>query len=183
MKTPKSSSMVVRSLLPALLVGFALVVACSDDGGAETRSMGRGSAACQAWQSAFCQWTGKCGGGVTCEQIKGLDCKSDAEAQRCATSLSTQACTDALPTCEIADLVDPGPGVTACQQFNAAFCTRQNECNPGYYEICMQQAKRDRNCAEFIGRTLAFEQCIDELRTMTCGSGGAPKVCTGVLLK
>jgi hypothetical protein len=46
----------------------------------------------------------------------------------------------------------------------------------------LQEVQRALPCSEFIGVTLAYEQCVTEIRTLTCTSA-SPEVCKGILLK
>lgn len=163
----------------------ALGLGCSSGGG-NGAPAGRGTPACNQWQSAVCEWITKCqvsGAATTCEQLKGIACKSDAEAQRCATAVASASCTSPPANCNIADLADPVPAKKACEDFQAAACQRNEECQPGTRDACLEQIKGTLDCSVVIGVALAYEQCMTEIKTVACTSTTGPDSCKGVLLR
>ena len=170
----------IRSGIVATL---ALVMGCSDDGG-NAGPAGRGTATCNQWQSALCQWIGRCTmpPAGACDQIKAIACKSDSQAEHCATALSSASCSAPPENCDVRDLADPAPAKKACEDFGAAFCQKSEECTSGSRDPCLQEVQSTLPCSEFIGVTLAYEQCVAQIRTLACTSP-SPEVCKGILLK
>jgi hypothetical protein len=172
----------VRGVRLALLT--LLLIGCSDDGGSAGPA-GRGTATCHEWQSALCGWYGMClmPGVETCNQIKSIACKSDTEAQRCATALRAASCIAPPANCDVRDLADPAPAKKACEDFGAAFCKRSDECQPGSRDACLQEVESSLTCSEFIGVALTFEQCLAEVPKFSCTAPNTPDVCKAILLK
>jgi hypothetical protein len=167
---------------PIALAWIALVMACSDS--PSTAPAGRGSAACNEWQAAYCGLVGKCqGANSLCDQVKGIACKSDAEAKRCADLINAAACVPPPTECDVTGIADPAPAAKACEDLNAAFCKRADECQPGSLQTCLDAIKMQLDCSTIIGVTLAYESCMGEIPKIACTSLALPDVCKGVLLK
>ena len=164
---------------------LALVIGCSDDGGDNQGPPGRGTPACNKWQSAICGWASKCPvqGGATCDQVKGIACKSDAEAERCATAIASATCQTPPANCDLRDMADPAPAQKACNDYVALACDWSEQCQAGTRDACLQKAKEVLDCSLFIGVTLAYEQCVSELPKHPCTDTAGPASCKGVLLK
>ncbi|HMI89658.1 MAG TPA: hypothetical protein VK550_36545 [Polyangiaceae bacterium] len=162
---------------------LALFMGCSDDDG-NTGPPGRGTATCHQWQSALCEWIGKCAmpGADACNQIRAIACKSDAEAERCATALRAATCVAPPANCDIRDLADPAPAKKACEELSGVVCAKSEQCQPASGDACFQELENTLPCADFIGVTLAYEQCISEMRNLACTAAG-PEACRGVLLR
>jgi hypothetical protein len=168
-----------------IIIVLALVMGCSDDDGGGGPP-GRGTAKCNQWQSALCQWMGKCvmPGNEVCEQLKGISCKSDPEAERCASVLGTASCGEVPPSCDLRDIADTAPAKKACEDLSAAVCEKSEQCQSGSRDACLQQIRANLPCAEFIGFTLAYERCMTEIPSIACTSTSMfPDVCKGVLLR
>jgi len=163
------------------LAWIALVMACSDD--STSAPPGRGSAACNEWQSAYCGLVAKCqGANSLCEQVKGITCKSDTEAKQCADAINGAACMPPPAGCDVGAIADTAPAKKMCEDFNAAFCKRFDECQPGSLDTCVAETKMALNCEKVIGATLAYETCMSEIPKIVCTTPSLPDVCKGVLL-
>jgi hypothetical protein len=166
------------------LAWIALVMACSDSPSAATP--GRGSAACNEWQSAYCGFAMKCqvsSANALCDQVKAIVCKSDTEAKQCADVLNGASCTQFPATCDVGTIADPAPAKKACEDFNAALCKRFDECDPGSLATCLEQANMTLPCDKVIGVTMAFEACMSEIPKIVCANPALPDVCRQVLLR
>jgi hypothetical protein len=161
----------------------ALVFACSDDPG-NAAPAGRGSAACNEWQSAYCGLVTKCqGAAAACDQVKGFYCKSDTEAGRCASLLGVATCNAGPPAgCSITDIADPVPAQKSCADMQKALCERNEECQAGTRDACLAQVNDVLDCTKAIGITLAFEQCLVETAKISCTSPATPPICKGVVV-
>ena len=177
------------------LAGIALVMACSDPGTAapdaasDARSdgqlVGRGSAACNEWQSAYCGLLVKCqspNANALCEQVRGISCKSDTDATQCADLINATGCAAPPAVCDVGGIADPAPAKKACEDFNAAFCERFDECQPGSLATCLAEVKMSLNCDTIIGISAGFEACMSQIPQMACSNPMLPEVCRGVLL-
>jgi hypothetical protein len=114
--------------------------------------------------------------------VKGVTCKSDAEAKRCASELAAATCSALPTTCNIIDIADPAPAQKGCTEFEDAFCKRIDECQSGSKETCLSEVKMTLDCSKAIGITLAFGTCMGEVPKIACASPALPEVCRGVLL-
>src|SRR5689334_9549953 len=154
-----------------LLAVLALSSGCGSDGG-NSPPPGRGSPACNEWQSAYCGLVNKCQGSAqACEQVKSIYCKSDMEAQRCASALNAATCTAGPPAgCDAIDIADPAPAQKSCADMQNALCQRNEECQPGTRDACLTQINDTLNCSKAIGIALAFEQCMTETAKISCTS-------------
>jgi hypothetical protein len=160
---------------------LALAFACSDDPGPS--EPGRGTPACNEWQAAYCNLIARCQGAASvCDQVKGVTCKSDAEAKRCAGELASASCAAPPTTCNIIDIADPAPAKKGCESFEDAFCKRIDECQPGAKATCLNDVKTTLDCSKAIGITLAFDSCMASVPKIACVSPALPDVCKGVLL-
>ena len=166
----------------ALFAVLALGSGCGDDSG-NSGPPGRGSAACNQWQSAYCGLVSKCQGAAqACDQVKGIYCKSDAEAQRCANALGSATCSGPPAGCDVLDIADGAPAQKACTDMQTAVCQRNDECQPGTRDACLTQINDVLNCSKAIGITLAFEQCLVETAKISCTNPTTPLICKGVVL-
>jgi len=167
------------------LAWIALVMGCSDDPG-PAGTKGRGSAACNEWQSAYCGYASKCqpsSANSACEQIKGVSCKSDTEANQCAAAINGASCTAPPPAGgDVGSIAEPTPAKKMCEDFKAAFCKRLDECDPGSLATCLEAVKATPDCEKAIAVTLAYETCMSEIPKIVCTAPALPDVCKGVLL-
>jgi hypothetical protein len=179
---------VARYALHRTFVLFALLSACSSDpdgatDDADAGAVGRGSAACHEWQKAYCDWNTTCNGpSAACEQVKGIYCKSDDDASRCAAAMPSATC-PALPAdCDVGVIADRSWAQKACEDFAASFCARVDACLTGTEEPCMDQVKSVLDCVKALGVTLSYEQCMSSVPNMDCKTLTVPPACRGVLL-
>jgi hypothetical protein len=174
------------------LAWIALVMACSDSPGtaapdahSDVQSSGRGTAACNEWQSAYCGLLVKCQSpeaSALCEQVKAFSCKSDADAKQCADLINATGCAQPPAVCDIAGIADPAPAKKMCEDFNTAFCKRMDECDPGTFMTCQTSVNTNLDCNKVLGVTLAYEACMIEIPKIACTAMELPAVCKGVLL-
>jgi hypothetical protein len=171
----------------AKLAAFALLAAiatgaCSGDDDS-SQPAGAGTEPCRSYQLAYCSLGMKCQApALVCDQAKSVACKSDAEAQRCATALSASSCAAPPSGCDLSDIADPAPAKKACEDFQAAICQRSEECMAGSHDMCVEEIKAAVNCANAIGVKSTFQSCLSETRILACDATEAPEACKGVLL-
>src|SRR5262249_30632209 len=119
-----------RTAAAALLT---LTLSCSSpSNNGSSGPVGRGTAACNQWQTAICGWVTRCGAplGTACaEQADAISCISDQKAQDCATALNGAGCTAPPAGCDLSDLADPAPAITACNQFTDELCAFEVRCD------------------------------------------------------
>ena len=96
--------------------------------------------------------------------------------------MDATTCDNAPPQCDVADIVEPAPGIAACNEYVAAFCGRQDQCKPGTRMACLQQQKSLFDCSKHIGMTMLYETCLADVRAMGCSAKALPDSCDGVLL-
>ena len=179
----------MQRFLVAWLLAFSgvVVVGCSSSSG-DDAPKGRGDDACHQWQSAVCAWGTRCGASTTvmdtCKaQAPGITCKSDDLATSCAASLKSNACTTPPTGCDLRDLADPAPAVTACGQYLDAVCTSIERCGGSTKAECLADPQFADLCTGVIGFKLSFEQCLGQLKTIACTAASLPDTCSGVILK
>jgi hypothetical protein len=167
-----------------MLVSATLALACSSPS-TPAAPKGRGTPACNEWQTAIVSWASKCGTSTASlqDQALGITCSSDQTALDCATAFNAAACTALPPGCQLRDLADPAPAAAACQQFIDETCTATVRCDPSTTsDLCHQQASTKVDCTKAIGVKLSFEQCISELKAISCQASMTPASCTGALV-
>jgi len=168
-------------------VTSSLLLACSsDDGHGYTRPVGRGSAACQAWQKAFCDFAAvECG--LTTEAscvdtYYAVSCNSDANAQNCATQLDNSTCNMGMPAgCNLTDLADPAPAVTACNNMLTAYCAKGASCGKTTADACLALMQSQLDCTKAIGYTANYESCMSGIANLACTASASPATCDGVI--
>jgi hypothetical protein len=167
----------------AAVLALALAMGCSGDDGGNAGPSGRGTPTCNDWQAAVCEWLVKCPvtGAASCDQVKGIACKSDPEAARCAGALRSASCTTPPSRCDLSDLADRAPALKACNDYKETACTRLDECKTITHDECLQQLM-GLDCSRAVGVMLGYEQCITEMKSLACGSMMVPAVCNGVIL-
>ena len=166
-----------------VLVLLSLVLGCSDDDPGPPA--GRGSTACREWQAAYCGLLiNKCmAANSACDQIKSITCKSDDEARRCVGALNAQTvCAAPSATCDVSGIADPAPAQKACDDFGIALCARNEECQPGSRDACLEQLKGMLTCSKAIGVALSFEQCLTDVAKISCAAPTTPDSCKAVIL-
>ena len=170
--------------LAALTCLSALVLAgCPDDSDGEG-PVGRGTAACQDWQDAICDFgAGRCGAldRARCdEQYQGVTCRSDSAASDCSNAFNTAPCTGAPAGCDLSDIADPAPAQQACEALVARVCERQMECDAATtIESCTTMLLMALPCDTAIAYTLAYESCLTAIDTASCTAASLPDVCAG----
>jgi hypothetical protein len=170
-----------------VLLSVSLLVACSStSSGNGTPPKGRGTAACNGWQTAICSWASRCGSPTAAEcqdQANAVSCISDQKANDCANAFNTASCAGPPSSCDIKDLADPAPAMASCQQFLDELCAAQVRCDPTVTaEQCHQVIDPKTDCSRMIGVKLSFEQCIADIRALQCTATAAPASCMGALL-
>ena len=164
-----------------VLIMLSLVPGCGDE--PDDPPAGRGSAACHEWQSAYCGLLGNCqAANAACDQVKAITCKSDVEARRCATVLNTPTCEAPPTSCDFPAIADPAPAQKACEDFQKAVCARNDQCQPGTREACLEQLNGTLTCAKAVGVALSFEQCLTDIGKIACEATSAPDSCKAVIL-
>jgi hypothetical protein len=166
----------------------SLLLSCSsNDESPYVRPKGRGSAACQAWQKAFCDFAALDCGAVSeqqcVESYYSISCNSDETAQSCATALDNATCTGGLPAgCSVDDLADPAPAVAACNDLINAVCTKQStDCGQGTLEQCLTTSQTQLDCTKAIGYGASYETCLSDLQKMACSASSLPGTCKNVI--
>ena len=172
-----------KNAWPGALVLLSLALGCSDDD--PSPPAGRGSAACHEWQAAYCGLLiNKCmAANAACDQIKSIACKSDDEARRCVGVLNAQSsCAAPAVSCDIGAIADPAPALKACEDFGNALCARNEECQSGSRDACLEQFKGMVTCSKAVGVALSFEQCLTDVPTISCAAPTTPDSCKAVIL-
>lgn len=173
-------------VLPSIILASMMALACSSPSPSSNPPKGRGSPACNQWQTAICGWASKCGSpsAATCQdQANSIACISDQKAQDCANAFNSAACTSLPAGCDLRDLADPAPARMACQQFLDELCVAAMRCNPTTTAAqCDQQFASMINCTNAIGVKLTFEQCIADIKVLSCQATSSPPACTGALV-
>jgi hypothetical protein len=171
-----------------LVAVASLLVSCSSDNGSTyVRPKGRGSAACQAWQKAFCDFAA-----LDCKAVSEaqcvdtyytITCNSDEKAQSCATAIDNASCSsDPITGCNIDDLADPAPAVAACNSLLDAICKKEStDCGQGTIEQCMTTLQAQLDCSKAIGYAASYETCLSDLAKMACNAPSMPGSCTDVI--
>jgi hypothetical protein len=163
--------------------------ACSSDAGsggtAASSSPGRGSTACQSWQTAVCKLVVSCGllSQSSCDDnYKGIACKSDTQASDCAKKFQSAACSSPPSACDISDLVDTAPAIASCNQYLDAVCAQTTRCSPTTTAAaCHAEVAAQVDCSKAAGVSTSFETCLHELGALSCTSQTAPKSCDGAI--
>jgi len=182
-----------RKLATVALTSFiSAAAAISACGGSEDpppsspQVTGRGTPACNTWQTAVCSFAARCSTApaATCqEQATAISCISDQKAQDCAAALDAATCAMGPPGCDLKDLADPVPAQAACQQFIDETCAFGMRCDATLtLDSCRQQAATQVDCTKAIGAKLQFEQCISEIRALSCTAQAGPPSCSGALV-
>lgn len=151
----------------------------------DDKATGRGTGACNEWQSAYCDLFTRCkspNAPAVCEQARSMECKSDTVAADCATSLADAKC-NSIPTgCDEKDVANPTPAVRACKNWIDAVCNVVERCNGSKADcIVLQTAQVD--CSKALGVKSTMEECLSTLSQLDCGSVSSPvPVCDGVIV-
>ncbi len=177
----------------AYLVGlFVCGAAMGCVSGGDDDAPGRGSAACRDWQDAICDVLQECGSGAItraqCDnQYQGAVCRDDDDASACSNLFNDATCgsiTEAeFNSCDFRVIADPIPARAACEEFNETYCVRALECGMVSDEATCR-ATSGLDCSAVVIHTLVFEQCLREMRTLSCDDGTPlPEACESVFLQ
>jgi hypothetical protein len=172
-----------RLILATLTVAF-LLGACNDEKDDYVRPTGRGSAACQAWQKSICDFVVKCSNHTEedcVDNYYGITCLSDEQAQSCATALASASCATPPSNCDLTDIADRAPAVTACNTYIDAMCQRTAECSAGTVEACKVEAASALDCSLAIAYATSFETCISEVGALACTADDLPETCVDAI--
>lgn len=165
--------------LPIVLWG------CGDDGG-DDRERGRGSAACQDWQDAICDFAADMCGGVSREQCdrqyRGFECETDAKASECANMLNDASCGSAAQ-CDWRDVANTRPAVEKCGRLVEAICGYEVRCGGADAAECMGRRELELgDCSLAIGATMEYESCLQTVESAPCAKPlDLQSACGGVL--
>lgn len=163
------------ALTVSLAVAFAGCVKKSGD----VKETGRGTDSCNEWVDAYCKYVKRCSGSPgneLCQQAKSIECKTDAAAVDCATSLPDAAC-DAFPKgCGVPDLADPAPAGKLCRAWEDALCTANARCGADD-GLCRSEFSADVDCDRVLGEKPEYETCVDTVKSLACGAS-LPNYCT-----
>ncbi len=173
----------------AALAVASLSYACGggSDSKGYVRPTGRGSAACQAWQKALCDYaTLECKSNLTeqtcVNEYYGISCLSDATAQSCATALESATCTTMPANCNVPDIADPTPAFDACNEYIDTMCTQAAACGAVTHDQCVTDAQNSMDCSTVNSVGLNYETCIDDLKHLSCTAAALPTSCKGVII-
>lgn len=174
--------------LVCAIVTFSIVSGCSSKNeSGYVRPKGRGSAACQAWQKAFCDLVA-----VECNRLTeaecvdnyySISCNSDEKAQSCATALDNATCATGLPQgCNLDDLADRQPAIDACNGLVESICTKAaNDCHQGTVEECHSELGSSLDCSLAIGFTSGYDSCMSDISQLSCSAAAMPNSCKEVI--
>lgn len=163
------------------------VVACSSDSGpgkgpTSNSGPGRGSAVCQKWQGALCDWASKCGTAsrdVCDAQAKSIVCKSDDLASSCASGLASSGCGSPPSGCDSVDLADTAAAMSMCQTYMGSACDALIRCNiASDKDACLTMLSAMQDCSKVVGVSLGYEKCLDDLAHNACNEL-LPTSCNG----
>jgi hypothetical protein len=173
-----------------------IAAACGDDDGTDgtggtdgpgnDSGPGRGSAACQDWQDAVCDFAvGECRrlDRATCDDnYKSVTCNSDARASECSNALNSATCTSPPASCDLTDLADPAPAQQACDQLLTRLCGHVVECGMiADVAACRQQVNAGIDCTRAVAHSVRFEDCLDAVETLSCMIVALPDICDDVI--
>jgi len=150
------------------------------------KKAGRGTAACHEWQRAICDFSARCGSAAqaNCEdQAASITCKSDDLATSCAAEFDKASCNPvpvSVVSCDFSQVADPAPAVKACNDYVLAVCNVGARCNGPPIDTCVADTATQLDCSKAIGVDLSFEQCLTDLKALTCGAN-LPASCNGAI--
>jgi hypothetical protein len=163
------------------------IVACSGDSGkgsdpGSSGPPGRGTAACQSWQGALCDWASKCATATrsVCDsQAKSIICKADDLASSCASKLASASCTAPPAGCDSADLADTAAAAAMCQTYLESACDALLRCNiKSDKSACLMELATMHDCSKVVGVGLGYETCLGDLANGACDKL-LPSSCNG----
>jgi hypothetical protein len=170
----------------SLVAGMLLVGACSggDDGAGAGSAAARGSAVCQDWQAAACDFLVRCAGmdRADCEDdYHSITCKDDGAASNCAKAFRAAAdCSTVPPNCQASDIADRTVAAAACNRFIDATCAAEGRC--GLDEAACKTSAADRiDCSQAVGSSPSLDTCVKEFETLACTATMGPASCKGAI--
>jgi hypothetical protein len=173
----------MRTLSCWLIATGLLAAACGGDDDDGPR--GRGSAACQDFQDAICDFgADRCGASSRAEcdaSFQGIECKSDSAASGCANALNATACGQRPAGCDLAQVIDPAPAVAKCEALFDAACDHLMACGQvADRATCVATTSAGLSCAQAVSASLDYERCIDEIESASC-SVALPQICRAAI--
>lgn len=174
--------------------GCALLwtVGCADDvtstptPAAATPMTARGEPAesgCAAWRSASCSYFSRCGkAGASCaEQFGAIQCRSETESELCAAQLRNAKCGAAPSECQPGVIANSVSAVAGCHQYVDAACASAAHCGfDSSTADCLAMEPLD--CSRAVGIIASFDQCLGDLKSVSCQSWVPPDACKGVVV-
>ncbi|HEX7671564.1 MAG TPA: hypothetical protein VF395_18350 [Polyangiaceae bacterium] len=175
----------MRNIFGGLLLALTALIgtACGSDGsgGGTGTAAGKGSTACQSWQTAVCKFVVGCGvlSQSTCDDnYKGIACKSDAQASDCAAKFKAATCAAPPSACDITDLVDTAPAIASCNQYLDTLCAATTRCSPTTTAAaCHTELAAQVDCSQAVGVSSSFETCLKEANASSCSTQSEPQSC------
>ncbi len=149
------------------------------------RPTGRGTATCNAWQNAVCDFVvTQCDVMTESQCIDnyfGVTCRDDQQARDCVADIKDADCMTGAAGCDIVDIADPEPAILACNDLLNAICARAEECGGSTIEACLAEAATGLECSAALGFTLEYETCMQDIEQMACSADGLPDSCQGAI--
>jgi hypothetical protein len=162
-----------------------LALGCSNDDSGGGRA-GRGSAACQAWQQALCNYAARDCRVLDYDECSsdyaGVTCASDTLASSCTKALDSASCSNPPSGCDLSDIADPAPAVTACNEFISALCKRELECSGTTLLECQASLSSQLDCSLAIAYSLSYEACLSDVAAASCSTSSLPISCQDTIL-
>lgn len=151
----------------------------------DTGPVGRGTAACQDWQDAACDFASDlCGWRPreACDvEFWSYECLSDETALACADTLRTIATCTTPSECDAPAIVDPAPARAKCEDLAKAICAVETRCDPAVsMSLCIESRRLDLQCAQALGASLTYEECLEAVTNATCDWFVASALATSV---
>jgi len=173
------------SIHGVVLLASSVLSACGADSESD-EPMGRGSAACQDFQDATCDFASdRCGvvARASCDTtFRGIRCVNDEQATACANALNAATCSSASPQCELDAIVDRPAAIASCEALYQAFCDHNAKCGGQTVGDCMADAAAmGFDCSQALSIDLRYESCLEAIDALMCGSP-TPAVCREVVL-
>ncbi len=157
-----------------------------DDSACALPSNARGSTACQRWQTTYCSFLDRCGGGgdqCTCiDQASGVRCSSDSQASSCADALASVGCNSPPSGCDLGDVADPVPAQQGCQSFLGAVCDHDAACVGTPVDQCLADASTQIDCSQAIAIKPKLDQCLVNVGALSCSASELPPTCDAAVV-
>ena len=173
----------MRTMLVLVFGAGLLALGCK---GEDDAAKGRGTAACQDFQDAVCDFAADhchVSERGTCDHaFQGIECKSDAVASACANSLNDAACGAAVPTCDLSQIIDTQPAIAHCQELIAKLCAHLAQCGQtASLDSCLASPPTGGlDCLQAASVGLGYEDCLQQIDDWSCGAQ-TPRICSEVI--